>query len=147
MRRAAALLLLLAVAACAARPISPYPRSGALSPVDVRQREVDARKDELMRQLAICESGGHGDSDRPIYGGRGLYVGRFQFIPRTVINYVAQRDGRQLTTQEAIALAHDYTQAAELAKYVIFDLDGAWNWPLCNRKLGIAKQAQEIKQL
>jgi hypothetical protein len=33
----------------------------------------------MMRQLAVCESGAHGDSDRPIYGGRGAYVGRFQF--------------------------------------------------------------------
>jgi hypothetical protein len=111
------------------------------------QREVDERKDELLRQLATCESGGHGYADRPIYGGRGLYVGRFQFVAHTVINYVKQMDGRVLTTKEAIDLAHDYDQAAALAKYVIFDLGGIWNWPLCNRTLGLAKQVAEINQL
>ncbi|SKA39938.1 hypothetical protein SAMN02745126_06286 [Enhydrobacter aerosaccus] len=111
----------------------------------MRLREIDERKDEMMRQLAVCETGGHGDSYTPIYGGRGAFVGRFQFSPRTVINYVQQMDGRTLSVKEAVALAHDYQQAAELAKFVIFEKDGAWNWPLCNRKLGIAQQAADIK--
>jgi hypothetical protein len=145
--RAIILIPLFAVAGCVTRQAAPGPQSAALTAAQSRQREIDERKDELMRQLAVCESGGHGYTDQKIYGGRGTYVGRFQFVPRTVINYVAQRDGRRITAQEAIDLAHDYDQAAELAKYVIFDLDGAWNWPLCNRKLGIAKQAAEIKQL
>jgi len=106
---------------------------------------VEQRKNEIVRELAVCESGGHGESDRPIIGGRGAYVGRFQFSPRTVVAYVQQKEGRQLSLTEAKELAHNYDQAAELAKYMIFDLDRAGDWPLCARKLGIRQQVEEIK--
>jgi hypothetical protein len=110
-------------------------------------REVEERKDEMLRELAVCESGGSGESLQPIYGSRGAFVGRFQFTPRTVINYMQQMDGRTLSVQEAISLAHDYHQAAALAKFVIFEKDGVWNWPLCTRKLGLVQQVAEIKSL
>ncbi len=110
-------------------------------------REVDERKDEVMRQLAVCESGGYGDSDKPIYGGRGTYVGRFQFTIRTVINYVHDMDGRQLSSQQALSLAHDYRQSLELAKYVIFERGHFWNWPACSRKIGLAKEVADIKSM
>ncbi len=115
---------------------------------------VDERKDEMLRQLAVCESGAHGDAAVPVIGGRGLYIGRFQFMPRTVITYVQQMDGRQLNWREATELAHDYTQvahdytqAAALAKWIIFEQNGVYNWPLCSKKLGLAKQVAEIKSL
>ena len=47
---------------------------------------INKRKDEVLRQLAVCESGDHGDSAVPVIGGRGAYLGRFQFAPRTVID-------------------------------------------------------------
>ena len=108
---------------------------------------IDERKDEVLRQLAVCESGAHGDAAVPVIGGRGLYIGRFQFMPRTVINYVQQMDGRELNWKQATDLAHDYTQAAALAKWVIFERDGLFNWPACSKKLGLAKQVAEIKSL
>lgn len=46
-----------------------YSHAAAVDPP--RAREIEERKDDLMRQLAICESGGYGDSERPIYGGGG----------------------------------------------------------------------------
>ncbi|HEY6980829.1 hypothetical protein [Reyranella sp.] len=113
----------------------------------MRARAVEERKDEMLRELAVCESGGSGESLQPIYGGRGAFVGRFQFTPRTVINYIQQMDGRSLSVKEATALAHDYRQAAALAKFVIFEKDGVWNWPLCSRKLGLVQQVADIKAL
>lgn len=112
---------------------------------DMRMSQIDERKDELLRQLAVCESGAHGDSAVPVIGGRGLYIGRFQFTPRTVITYVQRMDGRELTWGQAVALAHDYTQAAALAKWIIFEQGGLYNWPACSKKLGLAKQVAEIK--
>ena len=54
----------------------------------------------MIRQLAHCESGGSGPSDRPIYGGRGAFVGRLQFTVQTVIGYQKQRDGTQLSARK-----------------------------------------------
>ena len=108
-------------------------------------REIEERKDDLMRQLAICESGGHGDSERPVYGGGGIYAGRFQFTIRAVISYVREMDGRMLSSSDALLLAHDYRQAAALAKYMIFVRGHLWNWPACSRKLGLAKHVTKIK--
>ena len=59
-----------------------YSHAAAADPP--RTREIEERKDDLLRQLAICESGGYGDSEKPIFGGGGAYVGRFQFTIRAV---------------------------------------------------------------
>lgn len=112
-----------------------------------RPRDIEERKDDLMRQLAICESGGYGDSERPIYGGGGTYVGRFQFTIRAVVTYVREMDGRVLSSGDALLLAQDYRQAAVLAKYVVFARGHLWNWPACSRKLGLAAHVTEIKAM
>jgi hypothetical protein len=116
-----------------------------LSIAEVKARAAEQRKDEILRELATCESGGHGESDRPIYGGRGMFVGRFQFMPQTVVAYVKERDGRQLSFREATELAHDYDRAKELAKYMIFEQGRINDWPACSRKLGLAQQVADIK--
>src|SRR3954451_1323542 len=72
-----------------------------LSIAEVKASASEQRKQEMLRELATCESGGHGEADRPIYGGRGMFVGRFQFMPRTVMAYIQQREGRQLSLREA----------------------------------------------
>jgi hypothetical protein len=136
-------LALLIAAGCA----TPLPPPAGGRAVDARTLEIEARQDDVLRQLAACESGGNGDSDRPIVGGRGAYYGRFQFSPRTVIGFVRDMDGRRLSVNEAIALAHDYRQATALARYVIFERDGISHWPACNRKLGLASQVSAIKSL
>ncbi len=143
--RPIAWLALLALGACA-QPAPPPPQ---YTPAAAAQhaRELDERKDEVMRQLAVCESGGYGDSERPIYGGRGSYAGRFQFAVRTVINYVKEMDGRLLNSQQALLLAQDYQQAAELAKFVVFEKRHFWNWPACSRKIGLANQVDAIQGL
>jgi hypothetical protein len=126
----------------------PPPQTASRAPtVDARQKEIDDRKDEMMRQLAHCESGGWGPSDRPIYGGRGAYLGRLQFSVQTVIGYQLKRDGTQLSRQEAIDLAHDYDRAASLAKYMIFELEEPWHWPLCSRKISLRNEMANIREL
>jgi hypothetical protein len=141
-----ALLALLTIGACAHQPPTyPSRDTAAYAYVDQRKREIEARKDEMLAELATCESGGSGESPTPIVGGRGAYIGRFQFAPRTVITYVKDMDGRVLSYQEAVSLAHDYSQAARLAKYVIFERDGIAAWPACARKLGLFQRVQEIK--
>jgi hypothetical protein len=126
---------------------TPPTTSGFEPPVDLRQKAIDDRKEEIIRQLAHCESGGWGPSDRPIHGGRGAYLGRLQFTVQTVISYQLKRDGTQLSRQDAIDLAHDYDRAGALAKYMIFDLEEPHHWPLCARKIGLRSQMSAIKEL
>lgn len=115
-----------------------------LSIAEAKAQAMESRKDEMLRELATCESGGHGEADRPIYGFGGTFVGRFQFMPRTVMSYVQQREGRSLSFQEAKELAHDYERAKDLAKYMIFEQGRINDWPACARKLGLAAQVNEI---
>jgi hypothetical protein len=112
---------------------------------EAKAASLNARKDEVLRELATCESGGHGDSDRPIYGFRGMFVGRFQFMPSTVRAVVKERDGTVLSLREATAFAHDYEKAKELAKYMIFEQGQVNAWPACARKLGLHQQVSEIQ--
>ena len=124
---------------------TPPKTSGFQPPVDLRQKEIDERKEEIIRQLSHCESGGWGPSDRPIHGGRGAYLGRLQFSVQTVINYQLKRDGTQLSRQDAAQLAHDYDRASTLAKFMIFDLEEPWHWPLCSRKISLRNEMANIK--
>lgn len=126
---------------------TPPTTSGFEPPVDLRQKEIDERKEEIIRQLAHCESGGWGPSDRLIHGGRGAYLGRLQFTIGTLIAYQNKRDGTQLSRPQAIEFAHDYDRASELAKYMIFDLEEPHHWPLCARKIGLRNQMAAIKTL
>jgi hypothetical protein len=138
----------LALGACVQQYPSPKLMPGpVMSVAEAKAAALNDRKDELMRELATCESGGSGTSDERIYGGRGAFVGRFQFMPRTVMTYVQQRDGRLLSFNEAKELAHDYEQAKELAKYMIFEQGRASDWPVCSRKIGLSAQVAEIQSL
>ncbi|HJQ56890.1 MAG TPA: hypothetical protein VJ890_08280 [Vineibacter sp.] len=134
-------LALIVVGGCTQMPQQP------IQALDSRSLDIENRKEDVLRQLAQCESGGNGDSDRPIYGAGGAYVGRFQFSPRTVIGFVRERDGRTLSHKEAVDLAHDYRQAAQLAKWAIFERDAISHWPLCNRKHGLAARVAAIKAM
>jgi hypothetical protein len=126
---------------------TPPTTAGFEPPVDLRQKEIDDRKEEVIRQLAHCESGGWGPSDKPIHGGRGAYLGRLQFTVQTVIAYQKKKDGTQLSRQGAIDLAHDYERASTLAKYMIFDLEEPHHWPLCSRKIGLRGQMAAVKTM
>jgi hypothetical protein len=138
----------LALGACVQQTAQPKHMPGpVLTVAEAKAAALNDRKDELMRALATCESGGSGITDERIYGGRGAFVGRFQFMPRTVMSYVQQRDGRVLSFNEARELAHDYEQAKELAKYMIFEQGRANDWPVCSRKIGLAQQVAEIQSL
>jgi hypothetical protein len=109
-------------------------------PAPDRLLVIEQRKDAVIDQLAACESGsGDGTGSR--------HVGRLQFDPRTVVAFVRERDGRTISSQEAVAIARDYGQAAALAKYIIFERDGASHWPACGRKIGLTRQVAEIKAL
>jgi hypothetical protein len=139
--------LVLGACAAPASHLAPPSHHALAAPVDPREQMIEERKDDLLKRLAICESGDWGPAEKPIYGGRGIFHGRFQFMIRTVQGFVLQIDGRALTIREATNLAHDWDQSLALAKYIIFELDGISHWPLCNRKHGLAAEVRAIKAL
>jgi hypothetical protein len=122
---------------------APAPAPAPDPAAEARSITIEVRRDALIRRLADCETGGRGEAAV----GQGPYVGVFQFEPRTVVNFVRQRDGRTLSAPEAIALARDYRRASALVRYVIFDRGGHTHWPACSHKLGIARQVAAIKAL
>ena len=121
---------LLLLAGCHKPPVSTQPDRAQL---------IEQRKDAAVAQLADCESG------RGV--GYGRYVGRFQFEPGTVVAFVRERDGRTISRQEAVIIANDYAEASALAKYIIFERDGASHWPACSRKIGLSRQVADIRAL
>ena len=82
--RSALLIALLAVTGCT-RPSAPNLQAAAPPAIDTRMSLVDERKDEVLRQLAVCESGAHGDAAVPVIGGR-LQLGTWQSICLVDIN-------------------------------------------------------------
>jgi len=137
----------LSVAGCANLSAKP-PEVAAVTPgLSAREQEIEDRKEQLLQQLATCESGSWGPSARPIYGSRGAYHGRFQFTLRTFIAYTRMRDGTVLTLNEAAEYTQNYEKSASLTWYMIYELQEPWHWPLCSRKLGIPAQVKLMKQL
>ena len=98
----------------------------------------------MIRQLAHCESGGSGPSDRPIFGGRGAYLGRLQFTVSTVVAYQRKRDGTQLTGRKPPTWRTTTTAPPRFAKYMIFELEEPCHWPLCSRKIALAQRDDAI---
>jgi hypothetical protein len=145
--------LLVTLTSCSGlQAIAPGPGPAAMAivappPPDPHLVMIEDRKDDLLRRLATCESGGYGSSEKRIYGGRGLYHGRFQFMIRSLQGFVIDMDGRALTIKEATEIAHDYDQAAVVAKYAIFERGAIGQWPLCARKLGLHAEVRAIKAL
>jgi hypothetical protein len=70
-----------------------------------------------------------------------------QFSIHTVIGYQLRKDGRRFSLQEAVKLAHDYDRSAELAKYIIFDLEEPWHWPHCAKKISLRSEITTVREL
>lgn len=116
--------------------------------------KIEALKADLVSRLSQCESGGITDglvTFDPDKSGKRRNLPSFgvmQFKVPTVVQYVKQLRGDQLTDQQAIVLALNAEQAKALATQVIFDVDGGiWNWKNCTDKLGLNAEATAIKKL
>ena len=144
-----ATLSILLAALCVGPGCATKPPETAAVPQGPTEHEafVQARKNEVLQSLAVCESGSWGPHSTRITGGRGAYHGRFQYTARTYITMQQRRDGTVLTVQEAIEAAQDYEKAASLTSWVMFEQGEAWHWPLCNRKLGLTAKVREINAL
>jgi hypothetical protein len=128
------------------------------SVVDNTQKKIDALKDELVVTLAKCESAGkpaeHGiitiDNNRAgtITGQDVFSIGILQFKVSTVKAFVKQRDGKDITSRDAMLLALDPEQAKALAKYAIFETTGGiYHWQKWQAKHNLGAEVSIIKKL
>ena len=104
---------------------------------------VEGLKDDAVRRLAECESGGSARRGAL----NGALVGHLQFETRTVIAYIREIEGRIIDAREARQIALDTDKAATLAKQIIFDRDGTRHWHNCARKLGLYQEVRTIQML
>lgn len=111
---------------------------------------IEGMKDDIINQLAKCESGGKSETDGITVldtNGVGSY-GALQWQKRSVMHYYKQMTGTEINGRDAIIYAMTPDKARTLAKYVIFDTAaGVENdWVNCNIKLGLQKQIDLIKR-
>jgi hypothetical protein len=110
---------------------------------------VEALKEDVIRRLAECESGGSAHRGALIIAtaNGGALVGQLQFQTRTVIVYIKEIEGRSIDAREARQIALDTDRAAILAKQIIFERDGTRHWHNCARKLGLYQEVRTIQKL
>ena len=118
--------------------------------------KIEQLKQEVVSKIKACESGGMGedfglvtfDPDRSGKTANIPSYGLLQFKKPTVIQYVKQLRGKDLTGKEAISLALDESEATKLAYEIIFQVKGGiWNWKNCAYKTGVAKDIEIIRKL
>ena len=110
---------------------------------------VDGLKEDAVRRLAECESGGSARRGALIVStaNGGALLGQLQFETRTVIHYIKEIEGRSIDAREARQIALDADKAAILAKQIIFERDGTRHWHNCARKIGLYQEVKTIQKL
>ena len=110
---------------------------------------VEALKEDVVRRLAQCESGGRAGRGALIIANAdgAALVGQLQFQTRTVIHYIKEIEGRSIDAREARQIALDADKAAILAKQIIFERDGTRHWHNCAKKIGLYQEVKTIQKL
>lgn len=112
--------------------------------------KVKGLQDEVLADLAHCESGGIEEPDATIIldvNGR-MSIGRFQWQRESVMHYFKKLYDEEISRVEAIKIAIDQERATELTRTVLFTEEGGWtNWRNCGNKLGIASRIDLINRI
>lgn len=127
-------------------------------PPDSLNAKIQSLKDELLDELAECESPGDTENTLPIIednNSRGTLarrevpsIGEYRFKIGTVMLYWKQWKGETLTAVQASLIALDHTKSRELASYVIFETEnGLDNWYNCTVRLGLEEKLKTIRFL
>lgn len=106
------------------------------------------KQDEILQQLAQCETGGVAEPDGSIIlddNGK-ISIGRYQWQIESVQFYAEKLYGIKLSRSEAIALAIDNERSTELTRQVLFsEPNGYRNWLNCSQKHNLKEQINLIK--
>jgi hypothetical protein len=129
--------------------------------IDRLDQKIQALKDEVLDELANCESPGDTENTLPVIEdnnasgtlprGEVVSMGMYRYKVGTVIGYELMRTGEELTPIEAVEFAVNHAKARELTSYVIFDTPegdkGIMNWRTCAVKHGLQSKVDVIKSL
>lgn len=112
--------------------------------------KIEELKTEVVNTLKSCESAGAKETDALIVFDTNskASVGNFQYQVKTPIYYSKKLYNKVITPKEAVLLALDERQAAELTKDIVFKTDaGLKNWLLCSQKNQLENKVNFIKEL
>lgn len=113
--------------------------------------KIDVLKDQVIEELAKCESGGRREEDGIVIldsNDKGSY-GPLQFQRKTVMHYYKMMTGNEINGRDAIILALQGDKARELAKYVVFSTNSgvAKDWVNCSKWHGLQSKVDMIKSM
>jgi hypothetical protein len=113
--------------------------------------KIDVLKDEVVAELAKCESGGRKEEDGIVIldsNDKGSY-GVMQWQRKSVQHYYKLRTGTEINGRDAIILALQGDRAKDLAKWVIFETKSgvAKDWVNCSKWHGLQSKVDMIKKI
>jgi hypothetical protein len=119
--------------------------------VDTMPEKIEALKDEVVNDLAKCESGGKKEEDGIVIldsNNKGSY-GVMQWQKTSYQHYYKIMTGSEISGKDAIIDALDAEKAKKLAKYVIFETKSgvAKDWVVCDGKHKLQERVNIIKKL
>lgn len=125
---------------------------------DSLQAKIEELKTEVLDTLQACESRGADESDGlvtydnnqagTLKGMNALSFGQLQWKVGTVKHFVSLRDGKDITTKQAVDIALSEKEARSLASYAIFETTGGiHHWKNCAAKHDLVTKVEFIKKL
>ena len=126
---------------------------GPLDSTDRLDRKITELKQDILNQLADCETGGVKEPAGYVRMDSNEYTSwtKYQWQRKSIIYYAKKLYGKEIGLREAGLIAFDsYPEVPldELTLRVLFeDEKGAKNWFTCSKKLGLQNQIDIIKKL
>ena len=122
----------------------------AITAEEIIQEKIKNLQDDVLAQLANCESGNTKEPDGAIIldtNGQ-MSIGRYMYQIDTVQRFVKHFYKKDITRREAIIYAVTPEKSTELTRRILFEYEnGARNWYNCSKKLNIPQQVKLIKKL
>lgn len=117
--------------------------------IDTTPVKIEALKQEVVTSIEGCETPNMTADDAPIIldTNNQMSIGPLMFQIKTIQEYEQKIYGKTVTRKDAVEIALDATQSAQLAEDIIFKEGGINNWYNCNQKLALSPKIAVIEEL